>query len=106
MNLETLGWGPFFEAEFTEYKDEGYAVGRVSLEHKRLYRVLTESDEVLAEVSGKYRFHATERGDFPSVGDWVVLSVRPEEGKATIHATLPRKSKFSRKVAGNTMEEQ
>nr|WP_144921504.1 hypothetical protein [Paenibacillus bovis] len=36
MNLETLGWGPFFEAEFTEYKDEGYAVGRVSLEHKRL----------------------------------------------------------------------
>src|SRR5690606_28203885 len=69
-------------------------------------RVLTESDEVLAEVSGKYRFHATERGDFPSVGDWVVLSVRPEEGKATIHATLSRKSKFSRKVAGNTTEEQ
>lgn len=35
-----------------------------------------------------------------------MISARPEEQKATIHALLPRKSKFSRKVAGLTTEEQ
>ncbi|MBS4177987.1 ribosome small subunit-dependent GTPase A [Lederbergia citrea] len=106
MNLQTLGWNQFFETEFLTYKEEGYTVGRVALEHKRLYRVFTEDSEVLAEVSGKFRFNSLGRGDYPAVGDWVVMTVRPEEGKATIHAILPRKSKFSRKVAGVTTEEQ
>jgi putative ribosome biogenesis GTPase RsgA len=30
------------------------------------------------------------------VGDWVVIRPRPENGKVTIHAVLPRKSKFAR----------
>jgi ribosome biogenesis GTPase len=32
------------------------------------------------------------------VGDWVALSPRWDEGKATIHALLPRKTKFSRRA--------
>jgi ribosome biogenesis GTPase len=61
---------------------------------------------VLAEVSGKLRHHALARVNYPAVGDWVVVAVRPEEQRATIHAVLPRKSKFSRKVAGQVTEEQ
>jgi len=76
------------------------------LEHKRLYRILTEQGELLGEITGKMRFVAEGREDYPAVGDWVVIQPRFEEGRATIHAILPRQSKFSRKVAGLTVEEQ
>jgi ribosome biogenesis GTPase len=106
LKLETLGWNQFFEKQLETINKEDYNVGRVVLEHKHLYRVYSEYGELLADVSGKLRFEALERQDFPAVGDWVLLSVRTEEKKATIHAVLPRKSKFSRKIAGLTTEEQ
>lgn len=106
MKNEDLGWNSFFEKAFEPYLNEGYQVGRVSLEHKHMYRVQTEVGEALAEVSGKMRHIALRREDYPAVGDWVVLSIREEEQRATIHAVLPRKSKFSRKVAGQVTEEQ
>ncbi|MGD6871901.1 ribosome small subunit-dependent GTPase A [Sutcliffiella horikoshii] len=106
MKRNQLGWNEFLNSAFTEYEVQGYTVGRVMLEHKRLYRVETDHGECLAEVAGKYRFKAVTREDYPAVGDWVVLSERQEEGKATIHALLPRFSKFSRKAAGLTTEEQ
>ncbi|WP_226680841.1 ribosome small subunit-dependent GTPase A [Sutcliffiella horikoshii] len=106
MKRNQLGWNEFLNNAFIEYEEQGYTVGRVMLEHKRLYRVETDQGECLAEVSGKYRFESVTREDYPAVGDWVVLSERQEEGKATIHALLPRFSKFSRKAAGLTTEEQ
>ncbi|MCA1031226.1 ribosome small subunit-dependent GTPase A [Bacillus timonensis] len=106
MHIEQLGWNQQLSEVFTPYKEQGFSIGRVSLEHKRMYRVLTEKGELLAEISGKFRFESNSREDYPAVGDWVVLSTREEEGKATIHHVLPRFSKFSRKVAGNQTEEQ
>lgn len=106
MNLIHLGWNDQLEKEFQEYNHADLTVGRVILEHKHLYRVLSEHGELLAEVTGKLRHQAVGRGDFPAVGDWVVIQPRIEEGKASIHAVLPRFSKFSRKVAGQTTEEQ
>jgi len=106
MDLKILGWNEQFENEFESYKQEGYSMGRVALEHKHMYRVLTEHGEVLAEVSGKFQYNAAGRGAYPAVGDWVVLSIRMEESRATIHRILPRKSKFSRNIAGATTEEQ
>ncbi|SDN31384.1 ribosome biogenesis GTPase [Fictibacillus solisalsi] len=106
MNLKQLGWESFFENHFTDYDQEQFTVGRVALEYKRMYRLFTEHGELLAEITGKLRHSATERQDYPAVGDWVVISARPEEQKASIHAILPRKSKFSRKAAGVTTEEQ
>jgi ribosome biogenesis GTPase len=85
---------------------EELIIGRVALEHKRLYRVWTEHGELLCEVSGKFNFEAYQRDDYPAVGDWVTLKPRFSEAKGTIHAVLPRKSKFSRKTAGRTTEEQ
>ncbi|WP_132945958.1 ribosome small subunit-dependent GTPase A [Tumebacillus sp. BK434] len=101
-----MGFKPFFQESFAAYDGQGDTIGRIALEHKHLYRVYTENGDLLADVSGKFRFQTNGREDFPAVGDFVVMSVRPEEGKATIHAVLPRKSKFSRKIAGNTTEEQ
>ncbi|CAG9620648.1 ribosome small subunit-dependent GTPase A [Sutcliffiella rhizosphaerae] len=106
MKRKDLGWNEYFEKEFKQYAEESYSVGRVMLEHKRMYRLATESGEYLAEVSGKYRYSAFDREDFPAVGDWVVISERSNENKATIHALLARFSKFSRKAAGLITEEQ
>lgn len=109
IHLQTLGWRPLFDNEFaklSQFPQPEYQAGRVALEHTHLYRVYTEQGEVLAEVSGKMRYEAVGRADFPAVGDWVVLRRRDGEDRATVHAILPRFSKFSRKVAGLTTEEQ
>ncbi|HEX8183474.1 MAG TPA: ribosome small subunit-dependent GTPase A [Blastocatellia bacterium] len=105
-DLKTLGWNPFFEKEFEPYKGQGYEAGRVALEYQGMYRVLTGDGELLAEVTGKLRFQAQGRADFPAVGDWVVITRIANENRASIHAILPRFSKFSRKAAGETTEEQ
>lgn len=106
MDLYSLGWNRFFQAQFDELSVQGCVPGRVVLEHKHMYRVVTEYGEVLAEVTGKLRHLAAGRADFPAVGDWILVKVRETEARASIHAILPRKSKFSRKVAGTEFEEQ
>lgn len=105
-NLSNYGWDEFFELSFQPYSASGYEAGRVVLEYNYLYRVYTEQGELLADIAGKLRHEAASRADLPVVGDWVVVQPRSEEGKATIHAVLPRKSKFVRKVAGSRTEEQ
>ena len=106
LNLIQLGWNQYYEEAFKPYQNKEYTVGRIALEHKGMYRIYSEDGHLLAEVSGKMRHEAKESSDFPAVGDWVVITPRKEEQKATIHAVLPRKSKFSRKKAGITTEEQ
>ncbi len=104
--LSTHGWNQFFEAHFQPYSTGGFAAGRVVLEYNHLYRVYTEHGELLADVAGKLKHEATSRASLPVVGDWVVVEPRPEEGKATIQAVLPRQSKFVRQAAGSRTEEQ
>ena len=104
--LTDLGWDDFFEFHFESYKPDNHDVGRVAVESKQFYRLYTKHGELLAQVAGKLRHEATRRSDFPAVGDWVVIRSRPEDNTATIHAVLPRKSKFVRKVAGSRTEEQ
>ncbi|RHW42340.1 ribosome small subunit-dependent GTPase A [Neobacillus notoginsengisoli] len=101
-----IGLKEEMRAELAAFPGKDVVLGRVALEHKHLYRVWTEEGELLCEVSGKLAFSAGGREDFPAVGDWVILSSRIEEGKGTIHGILPRFSKFSRKAAGQTAEEQ
>lgn len=105
-DLTTFGWNEFFEANFKTYAGSGYTSGRVALEHKNLFRVYTQHGEVPAEISGKLRHEAVNRGDLPAVGDWVVIRSRPEGGSAMIHAVLPRRTSFVRKIAGSRTEEQ
>jgi ribosome biogenesis GTPase len=106
MDLELLGWNSFFAKSFESHSQAGYTVGRVALEHKDTCILYTEHGEISAEVAGKMRYLAASRQDFPAVGDWVAISVRDSEKRATIHGVLPRKSKFSRKIAGTKTDEQ
>jgi len=105
-DLTTFGWSEFFEVNFKSYAGNGYTCGRVALEHKNFFRVYTQYGEVLAEISGKLRHEAVNRRDLPVVGDWVVIRSRPEHGRVTIHAVLPRRTSFARKIAGSRTEQQ
>ncbi|WP_028987221.1 ribosome small subunit-dependent GTPase A [Thermicanus aegyptius] len=106
MHLKKLGWNSFFEAHFEPFRLMGYTVGRIVSQYKHIYRVYTEHGQCLGDVTGKMRYEAIGRHDYPVVGDWVVIKERKGEGKAVIHAVLPRISKFSRKTAGDKTEEQ
>jgi ribosome biogenesis GTPase len=105
-SLTSLGWDQFFENAFESYRREGYLVGRVALQQRGSYRLYCETGEVAARVAGRIHFAAAGSGELPAVGDWVVISKPDRESKTTIHAVLPRKSKFSRKAAGAFVDEQ
>jgi ribosome biogenesis GTPase len=107
LSLETYGWDASFAESFAPHARAGLAPGRVLLQHNKIYLVYTERGEIYAEVSGRVLHEARGREDLPAVGDWVALRrAEAETRRATIHAVLPRKSKFSRKAAGSRTEEQ
>jgi ribosome biogenesis GTPase len=75
-------------------------------EHKARYVVAGAGGELSARVSGRMIHTADSRADFPAVGDWICYDGTPGQGEAVIHAILPRRSKFSRKVPMMKTEEQ
>ena len=107
MTLEDLGWNDFFASAFAPYAEQGLVPARV-VAQKGLNQVSTGDAEHYADMAGKLR-HELKGPDslgHPAVGDWVALRLPTGEGRAMIHAILPRKSKFSRKSAGQKTEEQ
>ena len=105
-NLKTLGWNSFFENQFVEYKKSGLVPGRIVVENKNNYLVLTDHREIIAEISGKLMFTAESNSELPKVGDWVALSVFDKESNGVIHNVLERETKVSRRAAGKTSDEQ
>lgn len=105
-NLDQYGWQPDFAEAFKPYQEAGFAAGRVAVEHRERYTVLTAAGEYDAEVTGKLLYMTDSPSDLPKVGDWAVLSLFDGERKGIIHAVLPRRTKFSRKVAGKKVQEQ
>lgn len=108
MTLEDLGWNDFFAASFAEHAAEGLVPARV-VAQRGLNRVSTGEAEHYADLAGRLRHELERPGEgagYPAVGDWVAFRPPTGEGRGLIHAVLPRRSKFSRKVAGQRTEEQ
>lgn len=110
-NLENIGLSKIILDNFISYKKEHEDVdlylGRVISEHRGNYKVCTNSSNLLAKVPGKIIYNSLGRDSYPAVGDWVILDRDTDSsGEAIINHILPRKSKFSRKIAGNTIDEQ
>lgn len=108
MTLEDLGWNDFFAACFASYEGEGLIPARV-VAQRGINRVSTGKTEFFVDLAGRLRHELEMPGSasgYPAVGDW--LAVRPPtgEGRGLVHAVLPRRSRFSRKVAGHRTEEQ
>lgn len=105
-SLASLGWEADLAASFAAFENQRLRPGRISTQHKGSYVALTELGPVTAMITGRMRYEASATADLPVVGDWVALDIRPEEKAATVRALLPRRTKFSRKVAGDGSDEQ
>ncbi|HEU4724967.1 MAG TPA: ribosome small subunit-dependent GTPase A [Candidatus Eisenbacteria bacterium] len=109
-SLEMLGWNPFFESQLDPETDHARTPARVAEEQRGMYVLLAHGREWRAEPAGRLRHEAeTEGALLPCVGDWVLATLpgaRPEDGVARVERVLDRRSKFSRKEAGNRSAEQ
>lgn len=110
--LTNLGWSAHFERQVDRAADSQLSIARVAEEQRGHYRVLAESGEWRAELAGRFRHEAEVSGAsaaHPAVGDWVLVHLpgpTPEHGTARIERLLERRTKFSRKEAGNRSAEQ
>jgi ribosome biogenesis GTPase len=106
MDLKDLGWDDFFEQESVQCAERGLQPARVVREHKERYEIVGARGPRSARVARKVIHAARSRADFPAVGDWVCFGAASGDGEVIIQTVLPRKTKFSRKVAGAETEEQ
>ena len=83
-----------------------FTLGRVLTQSKRMFRIVTDDGEFLAEVNGKFRHAATSVSDYPVVGDYVLAMTSRSTGKAVIHYVLTRRNAFERTIAGKAQRAQ
>jgi ribosome biogenesis GTPase len=104
--LQDLGWTDSHTTDFEPHARAGHVPARVATQHRGGYVLFSELGELRAETAGRLAHEAVGAGDLPAVGDWVAAAARADEGAATIHAVLPRRTSFSRKVALSASQEQ
>jgi ribosome biogenesis GTPase len=87
--------------------NKGIKMARVVRVDRGIYHLEGIEGTFLAELRGKFQENATAAADYPAVGDYVrVDRLNDKDGHGMIAEVLPRKSQFSRKVAGNRLDEQ
>jgi ribosome biogenesis GTPase len=106
LNIASFGWGDALADEFQPHADAGLRPGRVAIQHRGAYVLLTEDGEVWAGIRGRLRHAADSTADLPAVGDWVAYDHAEGAERAAVHAILPRRSAFRRKQAGFETAEQ
>jgi ribosome biogenesis GTPase / thiamine phosphate phosphatase len=99
--LAALGWDSIFGDAFAPFGDE-LLPARVVAEHRDRYLLAGAAGYVAAVLTGRLRHEANARAELPAVGDWVAASRTVNAADvASIHAVLPRRGAFIRKVAGD-----
>ena len=61
----------------SEEPSDGLLPGRVTELRREHYTVVTERGDVTAMLKGSFYHHSKARGDFPCVGDFVLLNLLP-----------------------------
>ena len=99
-HVAPLGWDGAWETAFTTHAADGFVPARVVAEHRGSYQVLVAvgAEPLTARVTGRLRHDALGPGDFPVVGDWVATGLRADEGTASIHAVVPRRTRIQRRA--------
>jgi ribosome biogenesis GTPase len=105
MTIADFGFTKDLEAYSREKMLPELVPGRVTQEHRERYVVTTGTREYDAEITGKLRFSASSRIDFPAVGDWVAMMIY-EPDLAIIHEILPRTSLLLRQAIASPGEKQ
>lgn len=92
-HLEDYGFTHFYREQTDAYAD--LAPARVTAVHREMYQVISEFGETNARLAGAMFHKVQQSGDFPAVGDFVLIKFNPQ-GDSVISKVLDRKSKFSR----------
>jgi ribosome biogenesis GTPase len=92
-DLTELGWDDAWDTALEPFRADGLEPGRVVVQHRGEYDVLTEDGERRSRITSRLR-RETERSDLPVVGDWVAL-----DSAGAIAAVLPRRRTISRRAA-------
>lgn len=110
--LTSPAWSDFVERSLPAEIRQPIALsllGRIAADYGTGYVLYTELGERRAEIGGALRtsIHGSNSflSDRPAVGDWVRYR-SSQEDPLIIEDILPRKSKFSRKVASTKTQEQ
>ena len=107
MGLEELGWDDDFAARFAPWAAlKDVQPGRVVIDFNHIYRVAVATHEIETTLAGRFKHDATSRAELPSVGDWVAVRMRAGEEQGAIVGLVPRRSRFSRRMAGDITGEQ
>jgi len=104
--LEDWGWDARWAEAFGDDAAQGLFPARLIEEQRGLFQIMSEQGVKSARTTGKMRHSAADRAGLPAVGDWVSAEAVPNEKAVLIRRILPRRTKLSRKAAGETMEEQ
>jgi ribosome biogenesis GTPase len=106
ISLEHLGYDSFVAQHAAAVLEKGWALARVTQEHRGSYSVRTDIVELPAEVAGRMMFQAASRIDYPAVGDWVAVELYNDNRRAVIRSVLPRRTTLVRKAIGKNTEQQ
>jgi ribosome biogenesis GTPase len=98
MGLGALGWDATWQAAFVPMA-RGLVPARVVGAHRGTWEVATgvPGGPLEARATGRLR-HEAGPAELPVVGDWVAVDARPQEGAASIHVVLPRRTQLRRKA--------
>lgn len=106
MELIELGWNKILEKEFNDTFEKNYVPARIIESNVLIYTLLSEKGEFSGKLSGKFRHSCSSKGDFPTVGDWIIYKPQLQKGFVSIIGMLDRGHSFSRKVAGRESDAQ
>jgi ribosome biogenesis GTPase len=96
--LAGLGWDAAWHAAFAPIGD-GLVAARVIGAHRGTWEVALGGPgaPLEARATGRLR-HEAGPAELPVVGDWVAVDARPDEGTASVHVVLPRRTQLRRRA--------
>jgi ribosome biogenesis GTPase len=97
--LTQYGWSERLQRDFAPYADQGLEPGRVIVQQRGGYRLITAAGEAEAKASGRL-MKTSEGTDKPVAGDWVAFEPRTPPEPLFVQHVLPRATAFVRKAAG------
>jgi ribosome biogenesis GTPase len=95
--LNSYGWSEGLQHDFEPFAARGLVPGRIAIQHRSGYRLVTEAGEIDARASRRLMDSAAEI-ERPATGDWVAAEAR--DGAVLVQHVLPRSSAFVRRASG------
>ncbi len=103
--LDQYGWSERLQHDFAPYAAQGLRAGRVIVQQRGGYRLITEDGEAEAKAASKLMRSQAEMTR-PVAGDWVAFEPRKPPEPLFVQHVLPRATAFVRKAAGRGLHAQ